>query len=756
MDFKNQDEQTLQEQNPNLAKIEADESSISEVQARGDIESLGESNDYKKKLEELKKKFEEISKELLEKTAEIPSDSENSETDSGKQQVPVLSAETKQKWKQWHNKIIQCFKFFNSDILFIVTTGMLKSGKSTLVNLLARNKNVSPVGFGVDTTLRPALIISGEKKDEGIYIYFPDIVSTVEPEASANENNKEQIEENNRKQIEENNKKLEKILNRIAGIDDEDKYNGAKKLLLTDENLEKSISKSHRNNDVMDKEPLLVLVVVSEPAVPEFDDKFDVGVLNMKDCKCAIFDMPGLDSANSETDFENYNKILQKCCVALFVQSNVAPLNLVASKYIEEIKTRLDPKTYQLVQNRMLTKKWRKESIVNKDFEQQMNNGIKVFVDWLDGKIKEKDLRSSVVNLGMAYDAIFDKGSIETVYEQDQLWKDSKYSEFESLLRDSIKSDGWNKHSRQCKKQLEISFDEAKTDITNLEEDTKKKIENKIKEKNDLNKSIANIDKLSSMYHDTDFILSDLVLSNTLKANIKQKIKEIYESKIREEPLSFIKHIEEKEEAKKEEINKFLSKFKDAKVKNELIELLKNTYIDEFEFAVVQKEGEATSSYTNCLGILNKKILDLNENKNYEGISDQIQILPTKNICMKTFLPNIFLDIDSVCINIKPRLLSKKIPINKSTLDKYVESIIDNYTKKIKNELNSNNNMKHAMASILNDHLKTCLENIRRNKEKDRKNVENKLHRFQEEERALAELKQKIEQLRTEIGVLEI
>ena len=44
---------------------------------------------------------------------------------------------------------------FDSTIAVVIVVGMLKSGKSTLINLFARNTNASPVGFGVDTTLRP-------------------------------------------------------------------------------------------------------------------------------------------------------------------------------------------------------------------------------------------------------------------------------------------------------------------------------------------------------------------------------------------------------------------------------------------------------------------------------------------------------------------------------------------------------------------------------------------------------------------------
>ena len=55
---------------------------------------------------------------------------------------------------------------FKSSTPIIITTGMLKAGKSTLVNLLARTTLASPTGYGIDTTLRPALIRMSEQHDK--------------------------------------------------------------------------------------------------------------------------------------------------------------------------------------------------------------------------------------------------------------------------------------------------------------------------------------------------------------------------------------------------------------------------------------------------------------------------------------------------------------------------------------------------------------------------------------------------------------
>lgn len=62
---------------------------------------------------------------------------------------------------------------FKSKTFFMVTFGMLKAGKSTLVNTFI-GKKVSPVGRSKETTLQSSIIIAAdERHGEGIYIYSP-------------------------------------------------------------------------------------------------------------------------------------------------------------------------------------------------------------------------------------------------------------------------------------------------------------------------------------------------------------------------------------------------------------------------------------------------------------------------------------------------------------------------------------------------------------------------------------------------------
>ena len=78
-----------------------------------------------------------------------------------------------EKLQHVYNAITRRINQFQSSRIIIISAGMLKAGKSTLVNLLARTNNASPVGYGYDTTLNPALVKMGARGDsEGaIYVY---------------------------------------------------------------------------------------------------------------------------------------------------------------------------------------------------------------------------------------------------------------------------------------------------------------------------------------------------------------------------------------------------------------------------------------------------------------------------------------------------------------------------------------------------------------------------------------------------------
>ena len=69
--------------------------------------------------------------------------------------------------------VLNALAAFGAEYFVVSCIGMLKAGKSTLINLLARSKDASPTGFGFDTTLRPALITCSTEPRGTIEVWLP-------------------------------------------------------------------------------------------------------------------------------------------------------------------------------------------------------------------------------------------------------------------------------------------------------------------------------------------------------------------------------------------------------------------------------------------------------------------------------------------------------------------------------------------------------------------------------------------------------
>ena len=344
-----------------------------------------------------------------------------------------LSEKSKAEWKKQQEKIERRFDLFKTDLLFIVATGMLKAGKSTFVNLLSRNENASPIGFGVDTTLRPALIKMAAKDSGsagGIYIYKRKSIHEVENE------------------MQELQSQMENIIDRIKGLKEFDEnYPEVAPKELNQDNLRKVLCSRPGTNELLDQSPLLVVVEVPYNADSKIFSE-----------NCVIFDMPGLDSNDAEIsqNFEMYNAIFKECDLVLFIQSNMSPVNDAACGYLAKIGKDRSSCTYRLVQNRMRAKYWLEESVLKKELGEQAENGIKNFVKKLNtNKLSESSLKSWSANLGMAYDVIFNANNIaKDDYKTEELLSQSEFLGMEENLWADINQNGKEQRRSHCKDEL--------------------------------------------------------------------------------------------------------------------------------------------------------------------------------------------------------------------------------------------------------------------------------------------------------------
>lgn len=422
--------------------------------------------DFDRQIAECKKEFEDISKEI---------------------DGNLSDNEVKKFWRNQVEIINRRFRLFDGDKIFIVTTGMLKAGKSTFVNLIARNKNASPIGFGVDTTLRPALITMAkpDNKKGKIFVY--------------------------------SDCKITDVIDKIRGLSDAISLQ-PEEYELNEVNLRKYLCDLDEN---IGFKPGLIVV-----EVPYNKDS----ILADNDNKCVIFDMPGLDSANSifanneeeESSETKYKDIFSECDYLLFVQSSVSPLNEKASYYLKEFEEDRKECTYSLIQNEMNACYWRDQKKIEEDFIKQRIEGIKAFKKLVKPADSEIKLDWGAANLGQAYDAILSPDMLKdgSDEEQQKILLQSKYEELEKWLRKKIDNDG-----EKCHK--EHSQDALRSDINNTVNEIKSKkcmIDDELKknteEQNQLNNKTSDV----KAKEDHDRYARDFNSSTYTMNDVKEKL----------------------------------------------------------------------------------------------------------------------------------------------------------------------------------------------------------------------------------------
>lgn len=399
-----------------------------------------------------------------------------------------LSDSCKSFWNDEKKKIKRRFKLFDGDKIFIVTTGMLKAGKSTFVNLLSRCENASPIGFGVDTTLRPALITmlaaDEPKNDRGgvIRIYKKS--------------------------------KLEEVIDSIRGLNEKEvEYDEVE---LTKENIRYYLCNK-------DKE------LRAEPVLIEVDVPYNPNSI-LSDNRCVIIDMPGLDSyeATISSRPEEYTNIFKECDYLLFVQSSVSPLNDRASDYLKKFGEERSECTYGLIQNKMNAHYWRKNDEIENEFSDQLEKGVESFkkkVGIKDNQFNLNDCKTA--NLGMQYDLWFNEDLIDS---EKRANLNSEYELLEKWLLEKINKEGEKNHTIHSIDELVNEIEKTKKEINEQIEQIKNREQeinnrlNEIQEK--LNgKSLPRLEyqKHFSKYH------YSLVENNKVKLLIENIFKENFQ-----------------------------------------------------------------------------------------------------------------------------------------------------------------------------------------------------------------------------------
>ncbi len=348
-----------------------------------------------------------------------------------------------------YDRISRELRGFDSELFIVTTMGMLKAGKSSLVNLLARSPYASPTGFGEDTTLRPALVMqTPEGKPNGeIEVWFKnDITET--PGAR-------------RKILTE----VFDYLREVAPLPQSAYPNSHP---LTSEKLRRILCMQHGGTDnEIPKEPLLVVVRVPRDEASLLSKKIVVldtpglDSMNSEWTKKTGW-YPGLDSMNSEWTKESgwYQWLMEESDLLLFLQSSVAPLNEKAGVVLREIREAKRDIPIWLIQNRMEAKHWQTKTAQNDENDKQRETAVSQFEKF--GKIQE----NYTVNLGKMCSGIFEQSKIDGGESRaEALKEESGFPELEKKIKENLDRNAARQRRRNCAKKVLAEYDATEKSI---------------------------------------------------------------------------------------------------------------------------------------------------------------------------------------------------------------------------------------------------------------------------------------------------
>ena len=366
-------------------------------------------------------------------------------------------------------KLISFSKEHKSKAFLMMVIGPTKSGKSTLVNLLARNL-VSPTDVA-ECTIRPSIIA---RKDESIK---DDII--VYKSKGDDKNLKVKCLD-----------AVVNILKNTANEDDKDLVDDKETHDISE--LEKVITSQIFTND-----RTVITAVTTEASEGILSNAAD-------DNHIYIVDMPGFDGAIVKKEHDDeylYKAMTERVDLILFVQSSVSAILGSSTKYFQFLKESCSKNvTIFLINNAYDSKYWRKEK-TTEDINKQEEKALKAIRD--NGlMIYDRTRNVKSINLGMAYDYFFkDKEKIDIVVSENILEEEyRKFADFEKIFKEDITNHINEKRLTNCKdkvsnakqKLLEVIKDEIdnlntkkdkKDNLKKLLEEKKKQFVNEIRDK---------------------------------------------------------------------------------------------------------------------------------------------------------------------------------------------------------------------------------------------------------------------------------
>ena len=274
--------------------------------------------------------------------------------------------------KEQLTNIVDRAEEWNSGAFLVLVVGPVKSGKSTLVNLLA-NDYVSPTDK-LECTNRPTIISAGEKRE----------ISTFQSTDKSN------IE-----------KDINIIINSIRKGEHAPNFIVCNKKELSEDGsvIENELFPSGMKREF---DPKLLTTITTNQST--FLEK------NEDNKQIFLIDMPGFDGKESNTEIDkSHFAIAKRVDLILFVHSSASAFSVASDKFLEEIRKINKNIPVFLVHNVYDAAYWLEESEKKKTINKQVENEKKEISQYL-----QLDNNVVIINLGRVYDYLNNSEKIDT------------------------------------------------------------------------------------------------------------------------------------------------------------------------------------------------------------------------------------------------------------------------------------------------------------------------------------------------------
>lgn len=319
-------------------------------------------------------------------------------------------------------------EYKNGSFIMLVV-GPVKSGKSTLVNLLA-HRYVSPTDT-LECTVRPSIISNvNDERDCKIEIY-----------KARHEGRKAED--------------LDLIVDELRGIVTEqelgeylekDEYTN-----YSDDTVNNVISPSYNKED-----RTIITSITTTGSKLLARGPVDGG-------KIFLADMPGFDGNTSNLNDPLYDAISKRVDLILFVHSSVSAFNLTSASYLEKLREYNEAVPVYLVHNIFDSTYWKNpqdraheiDRQVQKEYEEIRSKGFNIESEFI-----------SKVNLGKVTDALQGAGAYVEGFEEDLQGELRKFEEIEEKLYRKITSNISELRLKRCEDRTRTLRDQLVDTIT--------------------------------------------------------------------------------------------------------------------------------------------------------------------------------------------------------------------------------------------------------------------------------------------------